>query len=132
MTLYISYTLTKLTICPAKSKTRKMQPQAKVVTDKEQPCRVRKNPQIAQGGRTVQGRVHSGAGHRGKGRGREDGPRGAGNALSDKPLCSSVTAGPVRQPGRGSQMCSVCLGLDDLNCRLCRNTKLSLENLRGS
>ena len=39
---------------------------------------------------------------------------------------------PVRQPGRVSQMCSVCLGLDDLKCRLRGNTKLSLENLRGS
>lgn len=76
-----------------------MQPQAKVITNKEQ---LRKQslqkPTNNRGGRTVQGRVHSGAGHppweRERPRGRVQGRLGreAEEELSDKPLCWAGTA----------------------------------------
>lgn len=76
-----------------------MQPQAKVITNKEQLCRQSlQKPTNNRGGRTVQGHVHRGAGHPPRERERPRGwvqgrlGREAEDELSDKPLDWSVTA----------------------------------------
>ena len=90
-----------------------MQPQAKVITNKEQLCKQSLHKCTNnRGGRTVQGRVHSGAGHpqweRERPRGWVQGRLGreAEDELSNKPLCWSVTAAR-EEPG--FPKCAVCV-----------------------
>ena len=105
-----------------------MQPQAKVITNREQPWKQSlQKPTITQGWRTVRGSLHRRTRRwstTGKLRDREDGSRGHRGKESTwlnsvESLSVHLSLHHPQGSRKGfSQMSRVYLGLDDLNCSL--------------